>query len=306
MGALDPNGLPPPPPLISNKGPLAIGPMDMLPPQAMADPEFRQGMGAQYAASQPELARKYGVLRGDTFVPPQALAAQTPRTPGTPGKISPETVQGLQVVKALQQTADQHAIAQQEKQAEQASENSAAGVAAKAGAQHDPPTMTNEFDVERFLERQSLDLINNKEQREIIESRLKPMDIAELIINGVIGQRVPIIPGKVEVDFQSVSGEEDLAIKRLVMTDANALAVTERYHLDKFSLMALTVGIAAINDKPLPSHKKNNIFDDELFWVKFNSVLRFPMPLLAALGANYYWFDIRVRKLFVAEKVKNG
>jgi len=279
--------------------------MDMLPPQAMADPEFRQGMGAQYASSQPELARKYGVIRGEAFVPPQALIAQAPR-PGTPGKLSPETIQGMQVVEALRKKEIEHNVAQQEEQAEQASTQSAAGIAAKAGAPNTPPQMTNEFDVERFLERETMDMLNNKDQRDIIEARLKPMDIAEMIVNGFVTQRVPIIPGKLEVEFQSVSGEEDLAIKRLVMTDANALAVTERYHLDKFSLMALAVGIFAINDKPLPTHKKENAFNDELFWVKFNSVIRYPMPMLAALGANYYWFDIRVRKLFVAEKVKNG
>ena len=300
-----PGGLPPPPPPIAVKGGLSILPMDMLPPQAMADPEFRQGMGAQYASSQPELARKYGVIRGEAFVPPQALIAQAPR-PGTPGKLSPETIQGMQVVEALRKKEIEHNVAQQEEQAEQASTQSAAGIAAKAGAPNTPPQMTNEFDVERFLERETMDMLNNKGQRDIIEARLKPMDIAEMIVNGFVTQRVPIIPGKLEVEFQSVSGEEDLAIKRLVMTDANALAVTERYHLDKFSLMALAVGIFAINDKPLPTHKKENAFNDELFWVKFNSVIRYPMPMLAALGANYYWFDIRVRKLFVAEKVKNG
>jgi hypothetical protein len=35
-------------------------------------------------------------------------------------------------------------------------------------------------------------------------------------------------------------------------------------------------------------------------------VARFDMHLLSSLAVNWFWFDVRVRKLFVAEKLGNG
>ena len=46
--------------------------------------------------------------------------------------------------------------------------------------------------------------------------------------------------------------------------------------------------------------------DEDAFWKKFEYVARFPFHMLASLGVNYFWFDVRVRKLFVAEKLGNG
>ena len=66
-------------------------------------------------------------------------------------------------------------------------------------------------------------------------------------------------------------------------------------------------GITRINTTTLPTHlDQGGNFNDELFWKKFNRVLKFPFHMLASIGVHYYWFDVRVRKLFVAERLKNG
>jgi hypothetical protein len=35
-------------------------------------------------------------------------------------------------------------------------------------------------------------------------------------------------------------------------------------------------------------------------------VTKRPLHLIASIGTNHSWFELRVRKLFVAERVKNG
>jgi hypothetical protein len=91
------------------------------------------------------------------------------------------------------------------------------------------------------------------------------------------------------------------------MEETRSLAVTEQYMIDKHSVMAITCGVKAINKKVLPDHRnKDGSFNDELFRSKFSLVVRYPFHMIASLGLNWFWFDIRVRKLFVAEKIKNG
>ena len=71
--------------------------------------------------------------------------------------------------------------------------------------------------------------------------------------------------------------------------------------------MSTAVGVYAINKKPLPSHldEKGN-WSDENFRKKFNLFARYPFHMIASIGVNYFWFDIRVRKLFVAEKARTS
>lgn len=305
-------GLPPPPPPITATGPLRILPQDMLPPEAVQDPAFQHGQGSQYASSQPELARKYGVIRGSQRIAPQMLEA--PRAAGQGGPpqrmLKPETVQGLKAFEQLQQQASQSAMEQGDKEAEAASRDSAAGQAAKIGSgvsEKVQTPMLDELDLDTIHNRMVQNLLQNEEQREIVETRLKPMDLSEIIMQGWVTQIVPIQPGIFEPEFKSVSGEEDLAIKRLIIEEANSLKVDDRYLLDKFALMGLTLSLHKINGKPLISHTdEKGKFNSDMFWAKFNQVTRFPLPMLASLGTHYFYFDVRVRKLFVAERVKNG
>ena len=124
---------------------------------------------------------------------------------------------------------------------------------------------------------------------------------------GRVQQRVPIIPNKYEPSFQSFTGEDELALRRLLMQERDGLKAPDRYLMDKFQLMTLALGIVRINQTVFPSHiNSRGEFDDDLFWQKFTKILKLPFHMLASMGVHYYWFDVRVRKLFVAERLKNG
>lgn len=299
-------------------------PQDVLPEEAAQDPEFMQGMGSRYASAQPHLAMKYGVIRNGQRVAPQQLTS-APGSPPQQGRLRPETVEGL---KKLQTLGDAPPPGPEPPEpdrevAEAHSQDSPAGAATRIGGGASPnrkldeearKTLENldDFDLDSLHSMMVRDLFNNEEQRKIIESRCDPMDLADLIMTGIVKQKVPIVlPTETSKGFvptfQSLGGDDDLACKRLIVAEATALKVDDRYLLDKYAFMGLTCALESINGTPLPTHRdQNGTFNDELFWAKFNKVIRFPLPMLASLGVNYFWFDVRVRRLFVAEKVKNG
>lgn len=308
-------------PVRANLG-TGILPQDTLPPNATEDPTFRPGPGSMYASAQPWLVKKYGVIRGGQHLPPQALFAQP-----AGAKLRPETAAGLQHVLEFQKQAADAAGASTpspEQLAENDASKSASGAAARLNnAPGDTTTRAatkeereeaqrlatqmDDFDFDNFRQMMMRDLINNEEQRKIIESRCSKMDIADIITQNHVRQVVPIVPNKFYPEFESMSAEDDLAIKRLLMEEARTVEIKDRYLLDKFAYMAVVVGLYKLNGNPLPSHRdEQGNFDDKKFWVKFNRTIKLPVPVMASLGVNYFWFDIRVRKLCVAENLGNG
>lgn len=289
---------------------------DMLPEAARSDPMYREGTGSMMATSQPALAYKYGVIRNGSHIPPQMLQTGRPM-------LSPQTVNGL---KALEDYNRQHVdtLNQARKVAESPTPESDAtagtsGEVAKLADPSDDPTAKpvtqeevekairnmDDFDFDTFRDVIMKDILNNEEQRSIVESRLEPLDLSEIINNGVIAQKIPIVPGKYEITLQSVTAEEELAMKRLLVEEKGKLEAPDRYLLDKFRMMMCALGLKAINNRALPDHKDNQgNFNDEAFWKKFNICMKNPFHMLASIATHYYYFDIRVRSLFKA--VKNG
>lgn len=284
---------------------------DTLPEQAKQDPMYREGHGSMYAVNQTNLAHKYGVIRNGRHIAPQELST------GKQG-LRQQTVEGLKAVQEFQQKRQDAMTG--DALAEKAATDGPAGQAAQiAGAGAAPVSSAertqaeealknmDDFDFNEFREVMLKDLLNNDEQRQIVEERLKPLELTELIINGRVSQVIPVRPGEYEPELQSMTGEEELALKRLLMEERKNLAAPDRYLLDKYQLMTVALGIRSINKHVFPEHlDANGQFNDEKFWQKFNKVLRLPFHLLASIGVHYYWFDVRVRKLFVAERIKNG
>ena len=298
---------------------LGLRPTDMLPPDAQQDPTFQRGNGSMFAVSQPHLVLKYGVVRNGQHVLPQQLQAeqQPMGARGQTAGLRPETVQGLADLQELQRKQSPQQVAAAEAAAEKQIEGTAAEHSASAGGL---PKFTDEekaeaqrkialldsFDFESVRNAMSQDLLNNPDQREIIESRLEPINIEDLIIKNRATQRVPIVPGRFEVTYTSLSGDDDLALKRLVMQESRSAEVTEQYLFDKYAFMAVTAGLTAINGNPAPTHlSPDGVFDEQLFVVKFKWVMQRPVSMLSSIGANHSWFEMRVRRCFVAEKVKN-
>jgi hypothetical protein len=293
---------PTPPP-----GPHGVGilPTDLLPEEAKRDPAFIPGQGSMYAASQPQLAMKYGVLRNGSRLHPSQLRNET----GVPQRTRADTLRDLQ-------EATKAATQQQQRQAPEEDEEVPPPEKPEEPKRADKEVdeairQLDDFDYDEFRRIMNRDEINNTAQKKLIESRLKPLELDELIMNDRVSQRVPIHPptensrGFVPT-FTSMVAEEDLAIKRLIMEESKQV-VQDQYYLAKFGIMSAVVGLTAINGNPLPSHVDNDgKFSEDLFWRKFNWLIRRPVHMLASIVANQAWFEVRVRKLFVAEKVGNG
>jgi len=290
-----------------------ILPTDLLPEEARRDPNFREGPGSMYAMSQPHLVNTYGVSRNGTPIPPAAFRA------GGRGGPSPETLEA--VAKLNRDFANNASTAAQRAEDADLEKEVAGGpvgaARAAAGAGRADPKLEKELksrlesmdklDLHRLQEMGVVDLLNNDEQKTLIEERCSPITLDEYVMNGFVRQRVPIVPGVFEVTFQSMALEDELTLKNLIAKEANALELSDRYLVDKYGYMGLAVGLHMIHsagkDIPFPSHLNNEgTFDEQLFWKKFDRVLRLPFHLAASLAINFFWFEVRVRRLPRASK----
>lgn len=312
---------PAPAPRAFGAPPPGIAPTDTLPPEATKDPAFQQGAGSMFAANQPVLAYKYGVVRNGQIIPPQMLRSASQAAPGASGstaRLSPNTLEGLRALEEFNKTR-----AEQSPSAEVDRRVQAEAAAGPAGQSQDTAGTTSrplseeekeellagmdEFDFSRFRTAAMRDMLNNTDQKDLIEKRLQPLNLGELIMRGRVSQVVPIQPGSFEPEFSSYNAEEDLIIKRMITAEAKSLNVIDRYFIDKYSLMGLTVALKSVNGTQLPLHEnEKGEFDEEKFWAKYAIVSKFNYHMIASLIVNWYWFDLRVRKLFVAEDVGNG
>lgn len=290
---------------------------DTLHPDAQKDPEFIQGNGSMMAVNQPRMAVKYGVIRGGQHIPPQALQANVGNEQQRPGRTLRDTIRDMQAATGAVQPPP--GIPRTEEEAAQQAEEGAANASQNVGKSPEPDDeekkrvakildQMDDFDFEALRQQMNQDNLNNPEQRAIIEERLEPLSLEDLILKDRVRQVIPIIPNKLEVTFESLTGEEDLALKRLLMQESKSVEVVERYLLEKFGLMTIAAGLVAIKGNPVPYsiRDKNGDFDEKQFWLKFGWVLKRNIHVLACIGNNHTWFEMRVRSLMVAERVKNG
>lgn len=289
---------------------------DLLPPEASQDPVFQPGMGSQYATSQPHLARKYGVIRKGKHVPGQQLGAPSGGKGGAAlpgGKVRPETLEGLEALERLSSMQHAPADPDSDENIERAAQEGPAGRAGLSSAplsKQDKARVLedfDEFDINKMREATFKDLLNNDTQRKIVEERLKPLDLTALITTGTVTQVVPIVPGQFYPTYQAYSGDEDLQLKRLIGQEVRSNQVTDQYALDKYTLMGVTIAIVACNGAQLPDYRDaNGKFNEEMFWKKFEIVSKWNFHMLSSLAVHWFWFDVRVRKLFRAETLGNG
>lgn len=247
---------------------------------------FIPGVGSAYAKNQPGLPRDEEEKPTGEFVNP-------PRPPGS--GLRPETVQQIKEVMDAQPQTPNDASASKVDAGKVKLDEDIKEIADNLG------DIDTQFETDEYGRRMR-SLTANKERRDSIEKRCEPMAIEDLILQGEVRQRVPIVPGKLEAVFRSVSGNEDLFIKRLMSSERGS----EQYIMDRFSLLNLAVGLYALNSKVLPNHldaQQNP--DKDLFEIKLKAVSRLPLVLLSDLSVNYIWFNRRVQKLLVFENLKN-
>lgn len=147
-------------------------------------------------------------------------------------------------------------------------------------------------------------MLNNKKRREDIESRCEPMKFEDLLYKNEVQQKVPIIAGKFEPTFRSITPEESLFVKRYI---AKEQTISDQYLLEKYNLCLLTCSLVSINDSALPDHRtQTGEPDEKLFETKLKVILKKSGYIVSDMGINYIWFDLRVRKLITADGLKNG
>jgi hypothetical protein len=159
------------------------------------------------------------------------------------------------------------------------------------------------FDFDRRSEAEKI--YDNEERRKRIEERCEPMDLGDLIELNELRQRIPIVPGKFEVTFRSVTGYESQFIKKYLARDMSIQS--EAYYNEKISLCTLACAITALNNSPIVHHLDvNGEVDEEIFEKKLKLLLRKPIYILADMGVNYDWFDKRARQLTTRDHLGNG
>lgn len=259
-------------------------------------------MGGVNLAQQQERARQDAVdaqMRASKAAENAAAAAQNtsglPKPVVNPGARSPEEVRrDVETIAEVARVASSEETAPEEK------------VEEKSEPAEDPKNMLAELDdfewdrLEREMEHSDF---NNPILKKKIEARCKPMKVGDLVSNAEACQNVPIKPGELEVEFQTVKGRTDLKIKQMLFQEEGS----DRYIFDKYSIMNLTAGIRSINRYPLPDYRdENGNFDEKKFEEKLECVLNYPIQMIGILSVNFIWFDQRVRRLFTTDELGNG
>lgn len=262
------------------------GPFSVLPPEARNRPGFVPGVGSMIAANQPALRR------------------EEPAAEGYKPTLSDKTKASIEALAAFQAQA-QHL---QEKEVDPVSTEvkERADAAANLGKVVEKVESDLYADLKRDIptDEDHWNLLTSPKRRKEIEDRLSPMNVTDVIFYGEIRQDVPIIPDKLVVSYRSVSVEEDLSVKQMMYGESGG----DRYLMDKYTIMQLTLALVSINGDELPTHlDEKKRFNEEKFLRKYEKVSKFAIQFAADLGVQYLWFDERVRRLFVgsSEVLKN-
>lgn len=148
-------------------------------------------------------------------------------------------------------------------------------------------------------------ILNNKKRRKDIEGRCVPMAFEDLLLKDEVRQSVPILPGKFEVVFRSLLPSESLFVKQYIAKEQDR---TDGYLAEKYSLCQLCMAVVSINGKSFgaPHINDDGTVNPDLFELRLKSIVRKSAYIVADLGVNYAWFDIRVRKLISPDEMGNG
>ena len=212
-----------------------------------------------------------------------------PRPPGSP-TLRPETAKQLEAALQAGNKQQEEKKLDEEKLAEDA-------------------RLTEVFDQFDFgnVATQVEKILDNRKRRDAIESRCAPMNVEDLLMKDEVSQRVPILPGQFEPLFRSITPVESLYLKARMAKES---ITTDQYLGEKYNLMLLACSLVDINRVALPDHRKHTQtgfeVDDKLFDAKLQTLMRKSGYVVADLGVNYVWFDIRVRRLLNPDDLKNG
>lgn len=232
---------------------------------------------------------------------------------GSSSGLSPATVDGLRAIKAATEAAQKKGESME-----------APTVPEAKGAVNDPEVIQREAPRSESLTSQELDdldlgaamlriqrdVINNDEQRKLIESRVEPIDIKRGIATGTFDQHVPIVPDILEVWFRSVTPFEHMRIRRMLIAMAEADPLFESLSIETFNALNIAASIKQVNGEKWPDHidyaSGSPNFDADVLRHKLDRLLVLPAPVFHSLGVHCSWFDIRCREGLRVPALKGG
>lgn len=140
--------------------------------------------------------------------------------------------------------------------------------------------------------------------REVIESRLEPLDIGRYLMGGALIQEVPIVPDKLVVVYRTVTDLEEVWVDDALSKKGD---ITGRQFLRFSNEYALAAHIYALNGVKWPE-----IFDgdgnvsDKAMDLRIGNTRKVASPIFQLLVQNLTWFLDRVNQSLTAEALGNG
>jgi hypothetical protein len=240
------------------------------------------GVGAAYKMN-------HAIVNGETDGPITLREGMNKFPEGTKKpKLSPETEEGLKK------------LAEANKEAQTVADETTKGLDAAEEKITELP-----FDFAAISS--ARDELMNKDRKKLIEARLQPLDMTDLISKKEINQVVPIIKDKLHITLRTYSQREYLFCLRYIY-DFPGPAI---YQEELLNTCKLVCSLVAINGAFLPDHrinvgKREEEIDRKAFENKMFHVSGFPVHLMADISVQVIWFSERVGKLFSLDNLKNG
>lgn len=136
-----------------------------------------------------------------------------------------------------------------------------------------------------------------EEHIEEVVGRCTALAEDELFATGRVKQHVAILPGKLEVVFQSLSVEE---------RDLVEMAGLGLYAMGQGVATRLGLALVSMNGVLFEPHVTEERPDREKLDKKIREIRRLPMPVIAELDGQELRFTERVAKAFAWDRLKNG
>jgi len=166
-------------------------------------------------------------------------------------------------------------------------------------AAHAPPSVIEE-------EEEPVEVSGDDKLRESIEKRIEPIDIGTYLSTGTCIQRVPVIPGKLEVTFRTMTEYEEFYVDRRLAQEIDDKSSTRQYFRLQGDL-GIACHIKALNGVAWPPlFDKSGEIDEEAINARLNKVRQLSSPVVNLITKNIQWFLDRVNAVLTAGVLGNG
>jgi len=146
--------------------------------------------------------------------------------------------------------------------------------------------------------------------RETIEARLDSFDIGQyLFTGGEMTQKVPIVPGKLEVTFRLVTDAEEVYVDAQLRLENDGIkgGLADREMYRRLNEWSLASHIYSINGQAWgPTLDNAGRVDEKAMQNRFAKVRKLPSPVVTIISQNLAWFVDRANKSLTFEALKNG